>query len=81
MKAKDLSLPVKVTEYLGSKRPLFMRSVRAEGETEDGRKIEVAVNELGAGIIVTVDGHTFLVSEFSLVDAVLDHLEEGLTTD
>lgn len=65
---------VKVTEY--GERAMFMRSIRAEGTTEDGREIEVAVNELGAGIIVRIGDRTFVFSEFALVDGLLE-MEEA----
>lgn len=49
---------------------MFMRSVLAEGETPDGTHIEVANNELGAGIIVTVGKRKFVLREDELATAV-----------
>ena len=70
----DVTLSVEATEY--SDRAMFMRMTRAEGEMEDGRRIEVATNELGYGIIVRVGDRQFVISEHKLIDAVLDFMEK-----
>lgn len=49
---------------------MFMRSVRATGKTLDGREVEMAVNELGAGLIVRIGKRTLVLREDELVRAV-----------
>jgi hypothetical protein len=73
---REITLTVEATEYFGDKQPLFMRSIRGEATTDSGREIEIAINELGFGIIVRVDKQTFVVSEHGLADAVLAYIDK-----
>lgn len=74
---REIQLSVKADEYFGDRQPLFMRSVRAEGQTKEGHDIEVAINELGSGIIIRINKRTFVISEYGLVDAALDYMEDA----
>lgn len=68
-KTKSRTIKIEVDEH--EKGAMFMRSVRAEGvDPTTDEKVEVAVNELGAGIIVTVGDRTITLHEFKLAEAV-----------
>lgn len=72
----DIIVPV--SDY--GENAMFMRSVRANGETSRGELVEVAVNEMGFGIIVRIGKRTVVLNEIALAEAVGAVLESEKET-
>jgi len=64
----EIKITVSLTDH--GEDAMFLRSVRCEGEAPDGERIEVAVNEMGFGIIVTLGRRSFVLNEVRLAEAV-----------
>ncbi len=72
----DIIVPV--SDY--GENAMFMRSVRAEGKSPRGELAEVAVNEMGFGIIVRIGKRTVVLNETDLAAAVGAALESEKET-